>query len=95
MLNSEFNGVCRRNGVFFIGASSGSGKTTVTLQIVLGLIEAGEKVLFISNEQTSRGYFKDLLMAFVCINVFRCFTISRKKISKWTLSDEERSFYES
>lgn len=92
MLNSEFNGVCRRNGVFFIGASSGSGKTTVTLQIVLGLIEAGEKVLFISNEQTSR-YFKDLLMAFVCINVFRCFTISRKKISKWTLSDEEREIF--
>ena len=56
MLNNELNGVCRKNGVMFIGASSGSGKTTVTLQMVLGLIEAGEKVLFISNEQTSK-YF--------------------------------------
>ena len=61
MLNNELNGVCRKNGVMFIGASSGSGKTTVTLQMVLGLIEAGEKVLFISNEQTSR-YFKNLLI---------------------------------
>ena len=92
MLNNELNGVCRKNGVMFIGASSGSGKTTVTLQMVLGLIEAGEKVLFISNEQTSK-YFKDLLMAFVCINVFRCFTVSRKKISKWNLTDEEKQVF--
>ena len=39
-------------------------------------------------------YFKDLLMAFVCINgYFRCFTISRKKISKWILTDEEENKY--
>jgi predicted ATP-dependent serine protease len=69
MLNNELNGICRKNGVMFIGASSGSGKSTVTLQMVLGLVESGEKVLFISNEQVSK-YFKDLLMAFVCINKF-------------------------
>ncbi len=92
MLNNELNGICRKNGVAFIGASSGSGKTTVTLQIVLGLVESGEKVLFISNEQTSK-YFKDLLMAFICINVFKGYTISRKKISKWTLSDEEKQIF--
>ena len=76
----------------FIGASSGSGKSTVTLQMVLGLVESGEKVLFISNEQVSK-YFKDLLMAFVCINIFRCFTISRKKISKWTLNEDEKQVF--
>ena len=92
MLNNELNGICRKNGVMFIGASSGSGKSTVTLQMVLGLVESGEKVLFISNEQVSK-YFKDLLMAFVCINIFRCFTISRKKISKWTLSEEEKQVF--
>ena len=92
MLNDEVNGVCRQNGVFFLGASSGSGKTTVTLSIVLGLIESGEKVLLTSNEQTSL-YFKDLLSAYVCINVFKCFTITRKKISKWTLNDKEKEIF--
>ena len=92
MLNDELNGVCRKNGVMFIGASSGSGKSTVSLSIILGLIESGEKVLLVSNEQVSK-YFKDLLSAYVCINVFKCYTISRKKISKWTLSDTEKEVF--
>lgn len=92
MLNDEVNGVCRKNGVFFLGASSGSGKTTVTLSIILGLVESGEKVLLTSNEQTSL-YFKDLLSAYVCINVFKCYTITRKKISKWTLNEEEKQVF--
>lgn len=92
MLNDEVNGVCRKNGVFFLGASSGSGKTTVSLSIILGLIESGEKVLLTSNEQTSN-YFKDLLSAYICINVFKCRSITRKKISKWTLNEEEKKVF--
>lgn len=92
MLNDELNGLTRRNGVCFLGASSGSGKSTFALQMILGLIEDGEKVLLVSNEQQSR-YFKQLLSAYVCVNVFKCYTISRKKISKWTLSDEEKEVW--
>ena len=92
MLSSLTNGVTDSNGVFFVGAYSGTGKTTFTLvNLVMGLIESGAKCLIVSNEQQSK-YYKLILISFVCQNVFRQFKISRKKIELWDLTEEEQEY---
>jgi KaiC/GvpD/RAD55 family RecA-like ATPase len=69
MLNNLTNGVTDSNGVFFVGAYSGTGKTTFTLvNLVMGLIESGAKCLIVSNEQQSK-YYKLILISFICQNV--------------------------
>ena len=46
-----------------------------------------ENVLIISNEQQS-SYYKNLLMAIVCQVVFKCYSLTRKKISRNEFSNE-------
>ena len=92
MLSTLTNGVTDSNGVFFVGAYSGTGKTTFTLvNLVMGLIESGAKCLIVSNEQQSK-YYKLILVSFVCQNVFRQYKISRKKIELWDLTEEEQAY---
>ena len=92
MLSTLTNGVTDSNGVFFVGAYSGTGKTTFTLMnLVMGLIESGAKCLIVSNEQQSK-YYKLILVSFICQNVFKQYKISRKKIELWDLTDEEQEY---
>ena len=92
MLSNLTNGVTDSNGVFFVGAYSGTGKTTFTLvNLVMGLIESGAKCLIVSNEQQSK-YYKLILISFICQNVFKQYKISRKKIELWDLTDEEQEY---
>lgn len=86
------NGVTDSNGVFFVGAYSGTGKTTFTLvNVAMGLVESGSKCIIISNEQQSK-YYKLILVSWVCQNVFNQYKITRKKIEKWSLTEEEEEY---
>ena len=88
ILNEELGGLQRKNGLHVLGASSGVGKTTFSLNMALGLINtSNENVLIISNEQQS-AYYKNLLMAIVCQVVFKCYSLTRKKISRNEFSNE-------
>ena len=89
LLNDTLNGIHSGNGNFQISAHSGVGKSTITLSIVMGMIESGRKVLIVSNEQEVT-YFKNILSAYVCNHIYRCYTISRKRIENNTLNDEEK-----
>ena len=92
ILNDTLNGIRSGNGNFQISAHSGVGKSTITLSILMGMVESGRKTLLISNEQEVF-YFKDLLCAYICNHVFRCYTISRKKISGNTLNEQEKEVF--
>lgn len=88
-LSNITNGCTRRNGVFTIAGTSGLGKSTwMFTSVVLGLVESGEKVLIVSNEMTSE-YFKNILLSYVCSNVYNYHSVTRKKISNWDFSSEE------
>lgn len=88
ILNEVLGGLQRKNGLHVLGASSGVGKTTFALNLALGLINtSNENVLIISNEQQS-SYYKNLLMAIVCNVVFKCYSLTRKKISRNEFSNE-------
>lgn len=88
-LSSLTNGVTKQNGVYTIAGTSGIGKTTwLFTSLVLPLVHSGSKVAVFSNEQTS-DIFKDMLLTYICKNVFRCYTINRKKVKSWDLTNEE------
>lgn len=91
LLNKTLGGIQRQNGLHVLAASSGVGKTTMALNIVLGLINtSNENVLIISNEQQSK-YYKNLLCAIVCQVVFKQYSLTREKISRNDFTkDEER-----
>ena len=89
LLNDTLNGIHSGNGNFQISGHSGVGKSTITLAILMGMVESGRKILLVSNEQEST-YFKNLLSAFVCNHVYRCYSISRKRIENNTLNDDEK-----
>lgn len=89
LLNEVLGGLQRKNGLHLLGASSGVGKTTMALNMALGLIcSSYENVLIISNEVQSN-YYKNLLSAIVCQNVFKCYSLTRKKISRNEFSNQE------
>ena len=89
LLNEVLGGLQRKNGLHLLGASSGVGKTTFALNMALGLIcSSYENVLIISNEVQSN-YYKNLLYAIVCKNVFKCYSLTRKKISRNEFSNQE------
>ena len=89
LLNDTLNGIHSNNGNFQISGHSGVGKSTITLSILMGMIESGRKILLVSNEQEA-AYFKNMLSAFICNHVYRCYTISRKRIENNTLNDDEK-----
>lgn len=81
-LDDALGGIQRRNGVHVIGATSGGFKTTTTLNIALGLVtSSNEKVMICSNEQTVE-YYRNLMLSMVCNVVFKCYSLTRKKISR-------------
>lgn len=94
ILNEVLGGIQRKNGVHLLGASSGVGKTTMALNLALGLIStSNENVLILSNEVQSN-YYKNLLISIVCQSVFKCFSLSRKKIARNEFAnDKEREVF--
>lgn len=89
ILNEVLGGFQRKNGVHMLGGSSGAGKTTMALNLALGLIStSNENVLIISNEVQS-SYYKNLLISIICQTVFHQYTLTRKKISRNEFSNQE------
>lgn len=89
LLNDTLNKFRSGNGNIQISGHSGVGKSTIVLSMLMGLVESGRRILLVSNEQESN-YFKNLLSAFICNHVYKCFTISRKRIENNSLNDDEK-----
>ena len=89
ILNEVLGGFQRKNGVHMLGGSSGAGKTTMALNLALGLIStSNENVLIISNEVQSN-YYKNLLISIICHTVFHQYSLTRKKISRNQFNSQE------
>ena len=89
ILDEILGGLQRRFGVHILGATSGGHKTTLSLNIAMSLVStSNENVLILSNEVQS-AYYKNLMMSIVCQNVFKCYSLTRKKISRNIFDTEE------
>lgn len=94
LLNRSLDGYTCGNGVHYLGGFSGTGKSTILINIILGLITtSNEKVILVSNEQRS-SYFKRILVSYIAQSVFKCYTLDRTKIKHFNFTDEEKkAFY--
>lgn len=92
LLNRAIDGICSGNGIYFLGGFSGTGKTTMLVNMVMGLIEQGEKVILVSNEQKS-GYFKRILVSYIAQYVFGCWSLDRTKIKHFNFNEEEKQAF--
>lgn len=94
LLSRSLDGYTQGNGLHFIGGFSGTGKSTLLINIILGLITtSNEKVILVSNEQQST-YFKRILVSYIAQSVYGCYTLDRTKIKHFTLNEEEKkAFY--
>lgn len=88
LFNDAIDGITCKQGIYFFAGSSGSAKSTLTLNVIMGLIESGKKVILASNEMLS-SYFKDMLISYVCSVVFKVYSIDRKKIKHANFTKEE------
>lgn len=86
---SYLTGGIHKSEVTLLGGYSGLGKSSITFtNILLPLVNQGNKCCIISNEQKSKA-FKQLLLAYVCAAVFKNYKITRRKIQTWSFTDEE------
>lgn len=94
LLNRSLDGYTCGNGVHYLGGFSGTGKSTILINIILGLITtSNEKVILVSNEQRS-SYFKRILVSYIAQSVFKCYTLDRTKIKHFNFTDKEKkAFY--
>lgn len=89
MLDDALGGIQRKNGVHVIAATSGGFKTTTTLNIAMGLATtSNEKVLICSNEQQVN-YYRDLMLSMISHVVLKCYSLTRKKISRCKFDTQE------
>lgn len=88
LLNDAIDGITSKQGIYFIGGMSGSGKSTITLSICMGLVNAGSKIILVSNEVLS-SYFKEMFVCYVSTIVFKTPSINRRKLAHMDLTKEE------
>lgn len=89
LLNDALGGLQRQNGVHVIAATSGGFKTTTTLNISMGLVTTSNaKVIVASNEQQVN-YYRDLMLSMICHTVFKCSSLTRKKITRSKFDTQE------
>jgi len=87
MLNSEIGGNMLGN-ISLLGAISGAGKTTITLELILPkMIELNEKVVMVINEQDQIKLRKELL-AWVANNIFKE-NFNKKRLREGNFTEEE------
>ena len=92
LLSKSTDGLSSGNGVAIFGAFSGVGKTTLITNIAMSLVENGEKVILVSNEQQIK-YFRTMLLSYISAYVFGCFTLNRTKIKHFNFNDEEKKCF--
>lgn len=93
LLNRSLDGYTCGNGVHYLGGFSGTGKSTILINIILGLITtSNEKVILVSNEQRS-SYFKRILVSYIAQSVFKCYTLDRTKIKHFNFTEEEKKAF--
>ena len=73
-----------------VAGFSSSGKTSFWTTIIMGLIDKGEKVLIISNEQKAK-VFKINFLVWLSYKYFRYYSLTKKKLISGEMSDEDRA----
>ena len=88
-LSNQMNGYMP--GTFnVLGGFSSTGKTSVWITILLGLIHRGQKVLIVSNEQKAK-VFKIALIVWLLKKKFNYGGITRSKLQNGNLNEQDRS----
>ena len=89
MLNNIFNGL-PLGTTTMLSAPSGRGKSTFVMSnMIYPIVRDGEKVIVISNELTYRQY-QTMLLSIIAVREFNYFGITREKINKSKLKDEDK-----
>lgn len=86
-LSSSISGLMHGTTNVVAGFSS-SGKSSFWITIIMGLIDKGEKVLIISNEQKAK-VFKINFLVWICYKYFRYYSLTKKKLISGDMSDED------
>lgn len=89
-LSKQIGGI-QRGGLSCLAGYVGTGKSTLAITILMGLMENGEKVLIISNEERIRR-FKIKCLVFVIYKYFKYYSVTRNKIKNGNLSDEDKKY---
>lgn len=87
MINKEVLGL-RRGGVTGIAGLVNQGKSTVMVQMAMGLVGQGEKVLYITNEMKIDD-IKINCVCYILANILKCPQITKKKLKSGDLNSEE------
>lgn len=88
-LSSSISGLMHGTTNVVAGFSS-SGKSSFWITIIMGLIDKGEKVLIISNEQKAK-VFKINFLVWLSYKYFRYYSLTKKKLISGEMSDEDKT----
>ena len=87
-LSRQINGLMDGT-LTMLGGYSSTGKSTLWITILMGLIYRGRKVLIISNEQKCK-VFKISFIIWVLYKHFRYYNLTKKKLLSGDINDEDR-----
>lgn len=72
-----------------VAAFSGVGKTTMSANVILGLVNKGEKVLILSNEDTADDY-RTRILCIICYKFLHYDGVDRDKFKKNNFTEEDK-----
>lgn len=79
----------KRGTLNMLGAFVNVGKTTMITNMALALVNSGEKVLIVTNEQKVK-HFKLAFLVYVASQILKEKSITKKRLKKGNYSDEEK-----
>jgi replicative DNA helicase len=90
-ISNQVGGLLRA-ALHMLGGFSSSGKTTMIITILMGLVHKGEKVLIITNEQ-KKSVFLIQFLTWILAKRFKYFKVTKKKIkNRDELTDEDKLY---
>ena len=76
-------------GLHAIVGHAGTGKTTISMQILLSLVANGRRFIIVENEMTIKD-LKIMILTFILNRYFNYFGVTKRKLKGGALNDEER-----
>ena len=89
-LSKQVGGI-QQGGLSCIAGYVGTGKSTLAITILTGLMANGKKVLIVSNEEKVQR-FKIKFLVFIIYKYFKYYSVTRNKIMNGNLSEEDKKY---
>lgn len=84
--SQKINGLPK--GLTFVGGYSNVGKTTLIIQLILAMVDAGRKAVIITNEQRKKD-FQNGFLPLILATHFNYYGVTKTKLKKNALTDED------